>query len=146
MKNPSLPPLPPTAPHRDYLAELQSLNEPMKRRVLIAASAVVMALVVFVWVGYFNNIVMSNQSGLADQSAIAQSGTVAPAAAAAPVAPATPTSVADLSNAPSFWQTLGGGIASMYHGIISGLKEPRQYDIVPAPNQGIPTVQSVVTQ
>jgi len=98
----------------------------MKRRVLIAASAVMMALVVYVWIGYFNSIVMGNPVQLANQGAVAQSGTAAPAVATQP-------------SAPGFWTELGSGFVSMYHGMVSGfqgagnaLQAPKQYEITPA--------------
>ena len=61
---------------RDYIRELQSLDEPIKQRVLIAASAITMMLVVYIWIGYFNSIVMGGPTQLADQSASVQAGAV----------------------------------------------------------------------
>jgi len=141
-----LPPLPPQ-PHKDFIETLQSLSEPMKRRVLVAASAVMMLVVVYVWVGYFNNIVMGNPAAqLADQNAVAEP---APATAQAPAAPAVAQPVAPqspLASAPGFWSELGGGLAWMYHGAVndfkgagSALQSPEQYDITPTqPAQATP--------
>ncbi len=42
-----------------FLEELQALDEGKKRKVLIAAVAIMMVLVVFVWMLYFNGIVVS---------------------------------------------------------------------------------------
>ncbi len=141
MENVPMPPLPPQPePRRDYLAELQALDEPMKRRVLVAASAVMMAIVVYVWIGYFNSIVMGGSVQLADQSAMAQSG----AAGAAVPAGASAQNTQDAStnppsSAPDFWQMLRSGLVSLYHGAVSGFKgagsalqAPKQYDITPS--------------
>lgn len=125
---------------RDYIRELQSLDEPIKQRVLIAASAITMMLVVYIWIGYFNSIVMGGPTQLADQSASVQAGAV-PSAITGDVA----TSAVTTPSAPGFWQMLGGGIDSLYHGAVSGFKgagsalqAPKQYDITPT-GQSAPT-------
>jgi hypothetical protein len=125
---PPSPPVPPAPlqPKKDFLETLQSLDEPMKRRVLVASSAVMMAVVVFLWIGYFNNIVMGNPSSqLADQTAV-------------PIAVQPQAQTGSSPSAPGFWAQLGGGIASMYHGMVSdfkgagsALQAPKQYDITP---------------
>jgi len=129
-----LPPSPPQAPRepqKSFIEKLQELDETMKKRVLIAGSAVLMALVVYVWLGYFNSIVTSDQLQLADEGASLSQGTQA--AAEQPAAPsATP------SQTPGFWEQLGGGMVSLYHDAASGAKHienalgsPKQYTVTP---------------
>lgn len=44
---------------KSFLEEMQSLEEPAKRRILIVATIVVMIVVIYIWLGYFNSIVAS---------------------------------------------------------------------------------------
>ena len=107
----------------------------MKLRVLVASSAIIMLLVVYVWVGYFNSIVMgSSAAQLADQSAAVQTTPAQTSGAAGATGAANPS-----LSAPGFWQMVGGGLTSLYREAVSGFKgagsalqAPKQYDITPA--------------
>jgi hypothetical protein len=46
---------------KTFLEELRSLNEPTKRKVLIVATIVIMAIILYLWLGYFNGLVADNQ-------------------------------------------------------------------------------------
>ena len=103
-------------PRKGFIEELQGLEAPVKKRVLIVSTSIIMAVVVYVWLGYFNNIIAN-----------------APAAALAENATSTPT-----SSAPGFFDRIGGGGAYMLRAFGSwadsaanALKSPRQYIIKP---------------
>ncbi len=73
--------------HKGFLEYLQTLPEPVKRRVLIAATAVVMAIVIYVWLAYFNGLLASLAQPAAPVAenappAAAQAGGTAPGTAA----------------------------------------------------------------
>ena len=46
---------------KTFLEELQALSEPTKFKVLVVATIMVMAVVLYLWLGYFNAIVADNQ-------------------------------------------------------------------------------------
>jgi hypothetical protein len=48
-------------PQKSFLEELQSLDEPVKRRILVVSAIIIMAIVIYVWLGYFNGLVATNQ-------------------------------------------------------------------------------------
>jgi len=103
-------------PRKGFIEELQELEAPVKKKVLAVSASIIMAVVVYVWLGYFNTIIAS-----------------APAAAIA--ANATPTSTA---RAPGFFARIEGGGAYMARtfgiwasGMASAVKGPRQYIIKP---------------
>jgi hypothetical protein len=148
--SPPMPPLPPKPaallvqkeppapavlpePRPSFIENLQLLDEPMKQRVLIAGSALLMLVVVYVWAGYFNNIVMSNPVQLADQNAIAAQAQQQQAQQA----PAAQTAQSQ-SNTPGFWQEFGSGAVSLYNNAVNGIKNigimlrnPKQYTVTP---------------
>ncbi len=140
-------PLPPQkSASKSFLAQLQSLEEPIKRRILVGATAVVMVVVVYIWVGYFNSIVLNNPVELANQSAVAGAGTggaatgtiaIQPGAAQTPAAQGSPA-----ANTPSFWSQLGSGFVSLYNDMAGGVKNiggslqaPKDYNITPGTGQ-----------
>lgn len=53
---------------KSFLEEVQAFDEPIKRRILIVATVVVMLVVAYVWVGYFNGLVAGSGSGRRRQS------------------------------------------------------------------------------
>ena len=54
---------------KTFLEELQSLEEPTKFKILIASTVVIMIVVVYFWLAYFNGIVSSvSQPTVADQN------------------------------------------------------------------------------
>ena len=50
---------PPQRHPKPFLEELQALDSGKKRNILIIVTVVLMALVLYIWLGYFNNIVGS---------------------------------------------------------------------------------------
>lgn len=87
----------------ELLNRLQSLDEPTKRKVLVGATAVIMIVVVFVWIAYFNTIVIPS----ATQAGQASSTTSTASAASAPAGP-------------GFWKGLVAGFEGigtmLFHG------------------------------
>jgi len=112
---------------KTFLEELQSLDEPIKTRALVIGSGVLMVVVVFVWFGYFNNVVIGGQEaaqagndGSADTATVAQT-------APAPAAANSQTANAAATAGPSLWQNIENGFASVAH----IFQTPRQYNIQP---------------
>jgi len=113
------------APKETWLDKLQALDEPMKGRVLIGTSALLMVGIVYIWMGYFNNIVMNNPSELANQSAVAQANGVnggANGTALTGIAITNTSGASGAPVAPGFWQEMGGALSSLYHGTIQGVE------------------------
>ncbi len=93
----------------NFLKKLQASDEGVKQRWLIASSAILMAIVIFLWLGYFNALIQ-------------------------PVNAPPPTESADLS----FWQTFKTGLGIISENIKSEikswlgiLKSPKDYIIQP---------------
>lgn len=102
---------------KSFLEELQSLDEPTKKKVMIVATVVIMGVVIYFWLAYFNNLV----AGI-DQSTVAENV----------------SSSAATASGPGLGESLRNGIASIgnvFMGIVHGLanifQAPRQYLITP---------------
>ena len=89
-----------------FLKELQSLDAPAKNRVLIISTVVIMIVVLFVWLAYFNSIVIPSA---------AQTATSTSTTTTVPVASAQ-TSSAQASSGQGFWKNLEGGFVNLFHG------------------------------
>ena len=92
-----------------FFEQLQSLDESMKQKILIVATIVIMVVVVYVWIGYFNGIVAGVSQP--DQS----------------VAQVQPQATQPTSGGNSVWQDMQNGMANM----INAFKQPGQYTIEP---------------
>jgi len=99
--------------HKSFLEKLQSSDDRTKTRWVIGASAVATALVVAVWLSYFNSIVGQN-----------------PAAASA--------AAADTGRDFSFSKTARDGAAFLYQSIVgkigaigNAITKPREYMVKP---------------
>jgi hypothetical protein len=88
---------------KTFLEEVQAFDEPVKRKILAVATVVVMVVVAYVWVGYFNGLV----AGSSDQSATVAQGN------------------ADGGN--SFWQNMENDMAS----IANTVRGSGQYKVTP---------------
>lgn len=93
------------------LHELQALDEPAKKKVLIVATAIAMAIVIYFWLAYFNNFV----AGIS-QSADEQAPQIA---------------VQSSSGGISFWQNAYMGAMNALHGLANILQAPREYLVKP---------------
>jgi hypothetical protein len=95
-----------------FLKELQSLDEPAKNRILIIATVVIMIVVLFVWVAYFNSIVIPS-AAQTDEAATSTAVTT-------PVAPAVnatmQTSSAQSGDSGGFWKGIESGFTNLFHG------------------------------
>jgi hypothetical protein len=106
----------------NFLEELRSLDEPIKRRALVVGSAVLMVAVVFVWFAYFNDIVIGGQ----EQAQAVNDGSANTAVAQTAPAPQTQTANAAAAG-PSMWQNIENGFEDIAH----AFQSPRQYNIQP---------------
>lgn len=88
---------------KSFLERVRSLDESGKRMVLVGATAIVVAIVIYVWVGYFSGLVSVSQPAVAENQP------------------------AQTSSGPGFWQNLRNGMAS----IAETLRGPGQYTIKP---------------
>ncbi len=113
-----------------YLEQLQALDEPTKLKVLVAATAVIMIVVVYFWLAYFNNIV-----GEASQSASVSAtvpAAVAPAAVSAPIGTSQPSGGSGggniFVNSYNFFKNIFAGAV---HGLENIVNAQRQYIVKP---------------
>ena len=91
-------------PTKSFLEELQSLEESTKTKVLIVSTIVLMLLVFYFWLAYFNGIVSSaGETAGVDQDQ-----------ASVPVDQTSPT--------PGFWSRVGSGAAIVGDAIGSGFQ------------------------
>ncbi len=100
---------------KSFLEKLQSADEETKKRWLVISVAVIMVIVIYVWLAYFNNLL---------------AGFSAP--------PASESGSGEAQGGMTFWQTLKNGAASVYDGFIGKisalgniLQAPREYIIKP---------------
>ncbi len=110
----------------NFLEKLQSTPEPVKRRWLISLTAVLMVVVIYVWLAYFNNLIIAGFSQPAVPSS-AEPGQI----------PEQPNPMV-AGDSVSLWQTLRNSAANLY-GIFTEklralgdiLNAPREYIIKP---------------
>lgn len=110
---------------KNFLEKLQSAPETIKRRWIIGAAAVIMAIVIYVWLAYFNNLIIAGLS----KSAVPYASSGQVPAESLPGAGAGST---------SFLQTLKDATANLYN-IFGGalralgniLNSPREYLVKP---------------
>lgn len=95
---------------KNFLEKLQSSDESTKRRWMFGSTVIVMVIVVYVWLAYFNNLVGSFNE---QQPAAPEAGF-------------------------TFWQTMKGGMAVIYQTFVRELealgmilKAPREYIVNP---------------
>jgi len=117
---------------RSFIEELQALNEPTKRKVLIGATVVIMLIVAYLWLGYFNGLIAASSQ--------------APVAAAQPTTaeeqqPQVQQPQADVAPPPALgvWQnveqgmaTIGGFFAGAFASFAHLVRIPGQYNISPS--------------
>lgn len=121
--------------HKGFLEYLQTLPEPTKKRVLVIATAVIMALVVYFWLAYFNNLIAGiaqpaatvAENAPAENAPTGQPATAAPATVAVPAAPGEGMGQR-LENGLGF---IYGIFANMAHGLESVVNAPGQYNVRP---------------
>lgn len=101
--------------HQNFLEKLQSSDEATKQRWLVGSAAVIMAIVVFLWLAYFNAFVIGSRD-------------------AAPMG-ANPAAA---SGSVTFFGTMRNGASVIYNGFMGGLRSfgnileaPREYIIKP---------------
>ena len=105
---------------KHFLTDLQSLDDRAKFKVLIVATAVVMVVVVYFWLAYFNNIIASVQTPLAADGGASQNATPAAQEEAGPWT--------IVMRAPAF---LYGEFMGAMRWLGNVLQAPRQYIVQP---------------
>jgi hypothetical protein len=103
---------------KGFIEELQSLEEPTKLKVLIISALCVMVIVVYMWLGYFNNLVSSNAP-----SAVADSQT--------PTQTSAPTGTSFVGSMQNELASIYEGFIGLFRGIGGIFKGPGQYNIKP---------------
>lgn len=97
-----------------FLEKLQNADEATKRRWMIFSTIVIMAVVVYVWAAYFNNLVAGFSQAQPTEPPVSSAGGF------------------------TFWATLKNGTAVLYqafmgklHALGDVLNAPREYIITP---------------
>ena len=121
----------------NFWEELRSLEEPTKTKILVVATVLVMVVVVYFWMAYFNNLIAGSQTG--GNAVGVGVATAEPAQPSAPAA-AAPAAAAEQSAAsvPGFWQNAANGTAFLFAQFVNAMRGlgnifagPRQYLIKP---------------
>ena len=104
---------------KTFLEQLQLLDPPTKKKVLVASTIIVTALVMYVWLGYFNNILGGISESAAASNANASANTTSP--------------IAELwggvaGGAEYFYSEIAGGI----HGIGNLFQSSGKYVVTPS--------------
>jgi len=97
-----------------FIDELQALEEGTKRKILIITTIFAMAIILYLWTGYFGSLI----------SAIPQTQ---PPVAQNDQSDQTATGTSTAQNGPSFFQSVQSGMANIY----GTLRGPGQYDVTP---------------
>jgi len=102
--------------HMGIIERLQALDEPTKHKVLVVATLVIMVVVIYFWLAYFNNLV----AGISSPQ-VAQNGN--------DVGPAAGSGFSDaVKNASAL---VYGRFMDVAHALGNILQAPRQYIIQP---------------
>ncbi len=107
------------------LEELQSLSPEKKKQVLIVATIIIMAIIIGVWISYFNSIVIGS---------VQETAMEATSSAAAAPAPAPAPAAATQAGSPGVWQNMENWFGSAFGSIANIFRKPSQYNIQPQGN------------
>lgn len=114
--------------HQSFIEKLQGAPEAVKKRWMIVSTAVIMVVVIYFWLAYFNGLVSSLAPAQAPLS-------VAPAA----TGPSSNSADAEGSGT-TFWDAAKSSLGVLYEAAQSGLKNlgkileaPREYIVKPPP-------------
>ena len=123
---------------KNFLEELQSLDDATKQKILIVATVVIMVVIIYFWLAYFNNIVAGVGQVAEGQPAVGAATATPTMAAGAPATTGVPTAAAASVPGPSAWQQMGSGLAAIgqffiniVHGIGGIFRSPKQYIVNP---------------
>jgi len=105
---------------KSFIEEIRSLNEPTKRKIMLGATVIIMVLVIYLWLAYFNTIVPNAVPAVAPQSP-------SPSIASSSDEGGPGIMGMFVDGASSFWQSVVGGARDMA-GVI---RNSKQYDINP---------------
>jgi hypothetical protein len=114
---------------KTFLEELQSLEETTKRKVVVVSTIILMVGVIYLWLGYFNTLVVgqSQRNQVAQNNDTAGTMGVTDGATGAQVA-GTQNNAANATTGANFFQNMKNGMAW-----IAGMfKSPGQYNIQPS--------------
>lgn len=100
---------------KNFLERLQEADDDTKKWWVVIGTVVIMSAVVFVWLGYFNNLIAGN------------------------IRRTEPAPITEEKGEFTFFDTMRNGVASIFHsfkggveGIINGIGGSRSYDIAPS--------------
>jgi hypothetical protein len=97
---------------KSFLERLQSADEAKKRRWMIASTVIVMVIVIYVWLAYFNNLI----AGMSEPRQVS-------------AAPADDRSLWQIAE--GNLSSLGGSLLDKARGLSQILQAPREYIINP---------------
>lgn len=120
--------------HKNLLGYLQALPDPAKKRVLIVATVIIMALVVYFWLAYFNTLIAGVSQGAASVAESAPAGS-APAATSAPSSAAVPPAATGGGIGEQLRSGMGfiyGEFAGLAHDMGNIFEAPGQYSVQPS--------------
>jgi len=103
--------------------ELQSLSQENKKRLLVVGTIIIMAIVVGVWITYFNSILIGSARGNTSTASPAATATSTSAASSQTPAASLPAQ----TNGPGLWQDIKNGFG--WFGSL--FSRPSQYKIQP---------------
>lgn len=98
--------------HRNFIEQLQSLDERKKTKVLVAVSLVAMIVVIYLWLAYFNSTIMT---GIAGQEA----------------APENNAQAAPTAQGPSMFSSIGTGFTNIGRALGNIFNAPREIEVKP---------------
>ena len=103
---------------RSFIEEIRSLGEPVKHKIMLCATVIIMIVVVYLWIAYFNTIVPNAAPVAAVRAPLT-------ASAQDTGGPGIIGLFADTAG--SFWQAVLGGARD----VAGEFKNPKQYTISP---------------
>lgn len=106
---------------------LQSLSESTKRKILVGATVLIMIVVVYFWLAYFNNLIAAISQPTVAQDTTGQSAPTTDETVQQSALAVQPAS----STGDSFLGYIGGAFTGMIQGVEDIFKAPGQYNIQP---------------
>ncbi|MDE2019907.1 MAG: hypothetical protein KGJ13_06215 [Patescibacteria group bacterium] len=100
-----------------FFEELQALDEPTKTKILVISTIIIMAIVIYFWLGYFNSVISGAQTApMADVSNGQQT---------------TGNQRATSTPAPTVFQSITNGFAAVVQSFEGIFRQPKKYEINP---------------
>ena len=96
----------------DFIEQLQNLDESTKTKIMVIATILIMAIIIYFWLGYFGNIVSAvpGQAVASNQQ---------------------PETNSEKASTPGFFERMGNGLATISHAFENFFQAPKKYLINP---------------